>query len=381
MRAKNVVIGAAVALWTAVAVTSGTAPAEAVTPASAKLKVKAWQQVALPVGSIPRDVSTVSARVVWVADWQGGILRTTNAGRSWRRTQVTDPADYVTYVAGVSKKVAYAITAPTTFPATSTQRLLRTGNGGRTWRPVLTPPGPDYQLSCLAMAPDGKRGFVVGKQVSAVPYTSPSQLHLWVTKGAGKRWAPVAAAASPSEFPTTRLDHTGLSGCFVQQGGSVGIVLQRYTVDPTTYRTNANYNYLISGSKWGRHWRAPVELPPAAGGMGFVQTVAARGKHVLAVGGVDGDDIFTTPGPSWSAVRSRWSVGGTTPGYMLDVSWVPGRPKTAVAVGFGGTAVTTDRGRTWLPIDQLELGQVSCAGTTCWAAPRAGATLERLRLR
>jgi hypothetical protein len=83
---------------------------------------------------------------------------------------------------------------------------------------------------------------------------------------------------------------------------------------------------------------------------------------------VDALALTSDGGKTWRLVGA-----GAPDGYRSGAAWVPGLPRTAIAVGPTGSDVTTDAGRTWTRFDTGSFDAVDCAANAaCWASGEAG---------
>jgi len=82
--------------------------------------------------------------------------------------------------------------------------------------------------------------------------------------------------------------------------------------------------------------------------------VAVGGDYRKAHERSDNVAVTRDGGRSWSL------AGGPLPaGYMSAVAYVPGAPTpTLVAVGLGGTALSTDDGQSWRMVDSVAYNSV-----------------------
>lgn len=98
-------------------------------------------------------------------------------------------------------------------------------------------------------------------------------------------------------------------------------------------------------------------------------------KHGLAVGGDFEKPTVNVDIAAWSRDGGRsWHKPERFPGgYRSGLSWVPGRGRTAIAVGTSGTDITFDGGRNWRPVDNGIFDTVNCVSrNVCWASDSQG---------
>ena len=119
----------------------------------------------------------------------------------------------------------------------------------------------------------------------------------------------------------------------------------------------------------GRHWKVAETRMRAGGPSTGIFSLAFRdARHGVAVGGDyrkardPGENVGLTRdgGRSWTLPRGQYPLG-----YMSSVAYLPGAARpTLVAVGLGGTALSTDDGQSWRMVDSVAYNSVRFAGRT-----------------
>jgi hypothetical protein len=104
------------------------------------------------------------------------------------------------------------------------------------------------------------------------------------------------------------------------------------------------------------------------------------GQHGMAVGGTFADITDGTDASAYTVDGQHWTTGGDTGGLRFTVAWLPLVHDSAVAVGFNGSDVTYNGGRSWMTFDTTPYAQVDCAADgACWASGPDGAVARLTR--
>lgn len=346
-----------------------------------KLNSNKWQTIPIrnaygPVTDGFRGLSVVSDQVVWVSGTNNSVFRTTNGGASWSDLTITHKETFTnatgTYpvvldfrdIEAFSARVAVAMAAGD--GSLNQTSVWHTEDGGKSWRKSKTPTNPIFYDS---LAWENKyHGLLL--QDPANP--TNGSMGLLETHDGGKSW---------SEVITTGLKANG-QAAFAASGTCIAFKAGRWYIvtggspDPSRVFRSSN----------GRNWKATntslvgdpaVELGYSGYGM---NSVAFRdNKNGLVVGG-----SFTVGAPASenNSAYTRdggviWISSKSALEYRSAVSWLPDKPKLAVAAGQGGTNMTRDGGVTWEGLtdeNHNAFFAVQCIkGGVCWASGRAGA--------
>jgi photosystem II stability/assembly factor-like uncharacterized protein len=348
-------LGAAACL---VAASSGPLAATAVAaPTSVPL---AW--VPVPTGSAEdfRGVDAISRDAVWVAGTHGQVLRTVDAGRTWK--DVSPPgadAVYFRDIEATSSRHAVLLSVS----GSETQaagRVWVTDDGGATWASPLATTDPRSFFDCLAFAsPD--RGYLIGDPVDG-------RFEVYVTRDAGHHWT----KADTSRMPPA------VDGEFAFAAGGSCMSAVGSTV---SFGTGGTVSRVFRSIDGGRTWVAqptPLVTGPSAG----VFAAQFRDeRNGIAVGG-DIDALSSRAHTSAYTDNGgrTWQESRSMPGGLrTSAVWVSLLP-VAIAVGPTGSDISLDAGRSWRPIDTGGWTTLSCApDLACYAVGLAG-KVSRLSL-
>ena len=120
----------------------------------------------------PWTMDFVDAKVGWAAGDGGALLKTTNAGKTWKAQKSGTKAS-IRSIDAVTTKVAYAVD--------QAGGVLKTSNGGTTWRRTVLKGKP--ALAAVTFT-SSTRGYVCG----AGSGKEASDGFIWVTTDGGKSW-------------------------------------------------------------------------------------------------------------------------------------------------------------------------------------------------
>ncbi|MEU2537565.1 WD40/YVTN/BNR-like repeat-containing protein [Streptomyces iakyrus] len=301
-----------------------------------------------------RGLAAVSRTTAWVAGTGGTVLRTTDAGASWRN--VSPPGAGELQFRDVEafdtrRAVVLAIGEG------EASRVYRTDDGGATWTESFRNTDPRAFYDCLAFF-DHRHGLAMSDPVDG-------RFRILSTGDGGRTWKVLPDAG----MPAAQEGEAGFAAsgqCLVTSGPK----------DVWLATGGAARARVLHSADRGRTWTATDTPLPAGDPARGVFALAFRDRaHGLAVGG---DFRPDQPSPDAAA---RTSDGGRTwrpaatppPAYRSGVAWLPHSRTAALAVGPTGTDLTTDAGRTWRTVDTGSYDTVDCTRDHgCWAAGEKG---------
>lgn len=298
-----------------------------------------------------RGLSVVNERVVWASGEKGTVLRTTDAGDTWR--DVSPPAAAGMALRDIeafsrNRAVALAIGVG------EDSRIFATRNGGRTWTETFRNPNPNAFYDCIAFAPDG----------SGLAMSDPVDGHFVLarTTDRGRTWHPFTPASMPASLDG-EFGFAASGTCLVSQPGHRYWFASGGVDTPRVFRS----------SDGGEHWT--VTTAPMRGGSsaGIFSLAFRSARHGVAVGGDYLDDTNGADAAAVTRTSGRsWRPAGPLGGYRSGVAFVPGSPKTLVAVGPTGSDVSEDDGHTWTTFDHDRYDGIQCVPRACWGSGTDG---------
>jgi len=324
-----------------------------------------WQPVPTGADEQYRGLAAVSGRVAWVSGEDGSVLRTVDAGRTWKDVSPPQTTEGETPLAlrdieawDAKRAVALSIGVG------EESRIFRTSDGGRTWRETFRNTDPAAFYDCMAFSRNG-RGLAMSDPVDGYFQIAQSQ-------DFGRTWSVRSNAGMPPALD-----------------GEFGFAASGTCLVSGPYR---NFWFVTGGvdvprifhsRDGGRTWDV-FDVPMRGGPSAGIYSVdfRAAGKGV-AVGG----DYEAPEDGSDASAYLRYRSGAdwqTSPspvlGYRSGVAWIPHTRDTAIAVGPTGSDVSTDGGRTWSSFDESAYDGIHCSARgACWASGPEGAVARLIR--
>lgn len=297
-----------------------------------------------------RGLCVVDAKTVWVSGSQGRVMRTIDAGKTW---EDLSPKGFEKYdfrdIHAFDAQNALIINVG------SPAYVLRTSDAGKTWATVYQNTSKKAFLDDVAFENE-QNGIIFGD-----PDSTGRFLTLLSYDG-GKNWQ-----TKYDFFPTPEGSEAGFaaSGSILQyKEGKIWLATGGGTKSRLFYSENA-----------GKTWEIQ-ETPILAGeeAQGIFSLAIGKKNTWVAVGG----DYTQAKSPLKTAIYTQsagvqWQVSSLPPrGYRSGVAHVAG--KMFVCVGTSGTDFSTDAGKTWKPLNDLDLHTVRFAngGKVGWAVGTEG---------
>ncbi|KAJ4322504.1 hypothetical protein N0V94_002379 [Neodidymelliopsis sp. IMI 364377] len=309
-----------------------------------------------------RGLSLVSERTVWVSGTNGTVLRTTNGGSTWLDVSPSLAPENSTLfqfrdIEAFSAKSAVALS----IGEGNSSRIYRTVDGGDTWKPTFINTEPTAFYDCMAFE-NKKHGLAMSDPVNG-------KFRLIETWDGGATWQIVDPAGMPAAL-------TGEFG---------------FAASGTCIEAAAGHWYISSGgvnpgrvfrSEDARQWKVSNSSIVGGAAAGVFSARFRDKTHGVAVGGDYEKPTGNANNAAWTEDGGKtWQKAESFPGgYRSGVSWVPGRIRTAIAVGTSGSDITYDGGKNWYFLGNGTFDAVECVSkTVCWASG-SGGRVSRLKL-
>jgi photosystem II stability/assembly factor-like uncharacterized protein len=352
--AALVTVGALSAPMATAAPAAPAAPAAAAAAAAAKAgALPSWQLVDTGTTSHYRGLSVVTHRIVWLGGYNGTVLRTTNGGRSWANVSPAG-ADTLQFrdISAFDAKHAVAMAAGTA----TDSRLYSTSDGGRTWQLAYQNTDPAAFFDCMSFF-DPQHGLVLSDPVGG-------KFRILSTSDGGASWTVLPSDGMPAALPG-EAGFAASGECLTTDG------------QDAWFGGGGGAARVFHSSDGGLTWdvaETPVRSSPTAGIFGLAVSHPDGHRVVLAVGGSFAQPTRGGRTTARSVDGGPWRRPKVEPhGYRSGVTFLPGHPDIAVAVGLNGSDITYDAGRTWTSFDTGQFDTVSCAPDgACWASGDLG---------
>ena len=308
-----------------------------------------WVKQTVETKASLRGLSVVSEKVVWASGTGGTVIRTVDGGTTWKVMAVPDAAKLdFRDIEAFDENTAYILSIGNG----DSSRIYKTIDGGATWKQQFVGTQKETFFDALACW-DKNNCLAMSDPVGGHYY-------LIATKD-GETWTPVvsnkmaATIDGEAAFAAsgTCLIANGKTNAFIVSGGDAARVFK--STDRGVTWTAAN-SPIVSGTS----------------GSGIFSIAMWDAKTGVIVGGnyekpneIKSNLAFTTDGgTTWIATKGLF-------GYRSGVAYVDS--KHLVAVGSGGSDMSTDGGKTWTNIDKLNYNAVQAKGKKAvWAVGVSG---------
>lgn len=297
-----------------------------------------------------RGLSVVNENVIWASGTGGTVVKTTDAGKTWRVMTVPD-ADKLDFrdIEAFDANTAYILSIGNG----DSSRIYKTTDGGEIWKLQFKNEQPNAFFDAIAC----------WDRSNCIAMSDPVDGHyvLISTTNGGDKWQPIVTDQMPATIDGEAA-FAASGTCLVTQG-----------------KTSA---FIVSGGKDARVFRsadrgatwsfARTPIVSGTSGSGIFSIAMFEAKIGVIVGGnyeVPNDNksvlAFTTDG------GASWTAGKGLNGYRSGVAYVDNQ--TIIAVGTSGSDMSTDGGTTWKNLDKLNYNAVQAKGKKAvWAVGPKG---------
>jgi photosystem II stability/assembly factor-like uncharacterized protein len=306
-------------------------------------------------------LDAISAEVAWVGSTGPEILRTVDGGVTFTDVAPAEAGgDWI--FADVEAFSADRALVTANIPGEA-PRMYRTANGGSSWTETYRADSPAQFLACIAMF-DHRHGFVSADPVDG-------KFEIIVTANGGRSWERSPDAGMPDALDG-ELSAIGGGECATATGRN-GFFGTAFGAEARVFRS----------ADMGLTWEVsstPIEQLISALDFRTNRLGLASGAHATSPEYVTALARTTDGGVTWELVK------GWDPDHFLsDLAWwsdlrgdqrgdVSEAQRTVFAVGFAGSQVSRDRGKTWEQFDDGAFWTIDCArgSLACWAAGPEG---------
>ena len=163
------------------------ATAGAATSAERARAMPSWKHVDIETKQGFRGLAAVDANTAWVGGSEGGVWRTTDAGKSWDKVgpELAKPLQFRDIEAIDADHAQILSIGPG-----RQSRIYRTADGGLTWERTFTNKDQDAFYDCMAMYPDGVHGLAMSDPVDG-------KFRIAATDDGGSTWSVVSRKGMP----------------------------------------------------------------------------------------------------------------------------------------------------------------------------------------
>lgn len=305
-----------------------------------------WRQQNSPVVASLRGLHVINDTLAWASGAKGAILRTLDGGENWQQLPAPDTLDF---------RSLWAFDTHTAMVASAGQpaRVYYTQNAGHLWE-LLYDDTTGLAFFDAIRFVNMQQGWILSDPIKG-------KILLLQTKNGGRHWESV-------EMP---LPKDG-EAFFAASNGS----LATYGTKHAWIGTGGTAIRVLATIDAGVSWQVqPVPLQQRSPASGIYALTFADFKNGVAIGGA-----YDLPQePAFTACYTtnggkRWKLPLNPPrGYRSGIAHLPGT-RTFVAVGTTGTDLSSNGGKTWIPVNDENLNSIrfSPSGKRGWAVGSGG---------
>ncbi len=287
-----------------------------------------------------RGVSAVDDNTAWVSGNGGTVLRTTNAGATWERRNVTG-AETLDFrdIQAFDERTAYIISAGT--PA----KIYKTEDGGENWAEQYYNEDPGVFFDSLDF----------WDRESGIAFSDPLDdgFFLISTSDGGETWERIP----PENIPEPHPGEAGFAGS--------GTMLSVFGENSVFFGTGGSFSRFFRSADRGKTWS--VYKTPIISGLsstGIFSVVFKDEDSGIIVGGdyqkteenINNSALTSDGGISWTEIKD----GSQPAGFRECVAYIPNTSgDVLVTVGPSGSDISFDGGQAWTEIDTVGYHSVS----------------------
>ncbi len=303
-----------------------------------------WTAVKVDTKASFRGLSVVNEKVVWASGTGGTVIRTTDAGATWKVMTVpgAEKLDFRD-IEAFDDKTAYILSIGNG----DSSRIYKTADGGATWKQQFVNQKEAAFFDAIACY----------DKTNCLAMSDPVEGHyVLIETTDGETWKEIKSNAMPAArdgeaafaASGTCLIVHGKSDAYLVSGGDAARVFR--------------------SQDRGKTWKA-FNTPIVSGtsGSGIFSIAMWDAKNGVIVGG-----NYEQPNDAKSNLAftsdsgSTWTRGEGLSGYRSGVAHIDA--KTIVAVGTNGSDISRDGGKTWTMLDKLNYNAVQANGKKAiWA--------------
>jgi photosystem II stability/assembly factor-like uncharacterized protein len=277
-----------------------------------------------------------SEPVVWASGSNGVVLRSVDAGKTWKRLRVEggETLDF-RGIRAIDQNTAYLMSSG----EGEKSRIYKTTDGGATWAMQYTDKRKEFFLDAIACEAEAKC-FALGDPMDSK--------FLILETHDGQHWARLPMDQMPKVLSGEGAFAASNSALALSEGDDMFFVTGGGERARVFYSPN-------NGQTWS-WFETPLQAGNAAAGAFSLE--AKEGKVIVAVGGDYKRPEISERVAAYSADRGEtWSLAEKQPGgYRSAVASVDGT--LFVTVGPNGTDISMNAGKTWKSSDPLNLNAI-----------------------
>jgi len=325
--------------------------------APAELADPSWERQYDDSTSMFIGLYAVDENVVWAAGSNGHVVKTDDAGATWKSMRVPG-ADSVQF------RDVHAFDGQTAFVLSigngTNSRIYKTSDGGDNWSLSFQNEDENAFFDCFSFW-DEQRGFAFSDSFEG-------EFNLIHTEDGGGSWSRYDPALIPDARPGEGAFAASGTCVHTYEGGFGWFATGASAIDTRVIRT----------TDYGATWSEAITPIASLTGTEGISTLSVLdAERLIVLGGdfTERDSIYANVATS-SDGGDSWQLAGKAVlgGSIYGSSYVPGASTpTIVGVAPTGSTYSTDNGQTWARIDSTNFWTVAFVSVDAgWAAGPGG---------
>ncbi len=308
-----------------------------------------WKKQAIDTKASLRGLSVVSEKVIWASGTGGTFLKTTDGGKNWMVGNVSggEKLDFRD-VEAFGADTAYLLS----IGDGASSRIYKTTDGGKNWKLQFQNANPKAFFDALTFW-DETHGLAMSDPVDGK--------YALIATTDGATWK----VLDNTKMPNAKTGEAAFaaSGTCILANGQTNVFLVSGGQDARVFKSENR------GESWSVY-DTPMTKGTAGSGI-FSIAMFDRSNGVIVGGSYEKPNEITNNLAFTADGGKTWTLSKGLNGYRSGVTFID--KKTLIAVGAGGSDISTDGGKTWKNIDRENYNSVqSKSKNAIWAVGANG---------
>jgi len=341
-----------------------TMPLRLTTPVAAALILGAatgqaqWTPLSSGTTASLRGLSVVDGRIAWASGTRGTVVHTSDGGATWR-------VDSVPGAGALDLRAVHARSGRVAHVAATSGRIYRTTDGGATWSLRYRATDTTTFLDAIDFW-DDRNGIALGDPIGG-------RFVILRTRDGGETWEQAPAAQRPAAVAGEAAFAASGSSLIVE--GSADSLVAWLGTGGTAARLHRTVE---RGARW-EVFDTPIRQGDPSTGIFSVARVPGGGLVVVGGHYAENDNTLRNAAATRTGAEWRLITTDAPRGYRSGVAFARmGSGATiGIAVGPGGSDVSTDGGMRWAAFDSVGYHAVRASRDGIFFASGSGGRVAR----